>query len=393
MSTHHSRSQQDRVPASLRKLVELSANQTINQYQNISSIELVVRQQPVKARLCSFKEKVDRRPVDPPPIVQLICRDPDDQSYLHDPYFFLYATLATTDGQDLHFMNGTRTTAGSVVQSLHKLKDIDDKDGGFFIFADISVRHEGFFKLKFTLFKIIEQVSHVLFSLHSRLTRKIFFSRLYNRTHVYRLCSAFSDAFQVYSPKTFPGMSESTFLTRCFSDQGVRIRIRKETRTPSNHTKRRRTEEHEYEDNDDRYRSSTASQSDVSHAMSMQNLLRSDSTPTDPQHPPPPPPPLSSTSEYYHRLEPTTTAMYRSSLQLPPIQQSVPRDPHFPASGMLSTSRPIVADHSSLYNSSSSSSSSSNNYASTSNMSDAQRAWSSTASSSNPTTNINNHHQ
>lgn len=147
------------------------------------------------------------------------------QSYLHDPYFFLYATLATTDGQDLHFMNGTRTTAGSVVQSLHKLKDIDDKgmcvippktkehalliivyqDGGFFIFADISVRHEGFFKLKFTLFKIIEQVSHVLFSLHSRLTRKIFFSRLYNRTHVYRLCSAFSDAFQVYSPKSKNG--------------------------------------------------------------------------------------------------------------------------------------------------------------------------------------------
>lgn len=133
--------------------------------------------------------------------------------------------------------------------------------------------------------------------------------------------------------------------------------------------------------------------------MSMQNLLRSDSTPTDPQHPPHPPPPpphppLSSTSEYYHRLEPTTTAMYRSSLQLPPIQQSVPRDPHFPASGMLSTSRPIVADHSSLYNSSSSRrSSSSNNYASNSNMSDAQRAWSSTASSSNPTTNINNHRQ
>ncbi|KAI7876564.1 hypothetical protein K492DRAFT_172389 [Lichtheimia hyalospora FSU 10163] len=346
MSTHHLRSQQDRVPASLR-----------------NSIELVVRQQPVKARLCSFKEKVDRRPVDPPPIVQLICRDPDDQSYLHDPYFFLYATLATTDGQDLHFMNGTRTTAGSVVQSLHKLKDIDDKDGGFFIFADISVRHEGFFKLKFTLFKIIE-------------------------THVYRLCSAFSDAFQVYSPKTFPGMSESTFLTRCFSDQGVRIRIRKETRTPSNHTKRRRTEEQDYEDNEDRYRSSTASQSDVSHAMSMQNLLRSDSTPihnSDPQHPPT----LSSTSEYYRRrFEPTTAAMYRSSLQLPPIQQSVPRDPHFPAGGMLSTSRPIVADHSSLYHSNS------NNHASNSNMNDAQRAWSSLASSSsNPTNNINNHHQ
>lgn len=252
------------------------------------------------------------------------------------------------------------------MQSLHKLKDIDDKDGGFFIFADISVRHEGFFKLKFTLFKIIE-------------------------THVYRLCSVFSDTFQVYSPKTFPGMSESTFLTRCFSDQGVRIRIRKETRTPSNHTKRRRTEEQADEEHDERYRSSSASQSDVSHAMSMQNLLRSDSTPTihdsDSQHPPAP---LvsSSTSEYYHhRFEPTATTLYRSSLQLPPIQQSVPRDSHSTASGMLSTSRPIVADHSSLYNSGST------NYASNSNMSDAQRAWTSSSSPSDPTKNINNRHQ
>ncbi|CAG8537854.1 16914_t:CDS:2, partial [Acaulospora colombiana] len=39
-----------------------------------------------------------------------------------------------------------------------------------------------------------------------------------------------SDVFTVYPPKTFPGMSESTFLSRSFSDQGVRIRIRKEHR-------------------------------------------------------------------------------------------------------------------------------------------------------------------
>jgi hypothetical protein len=63
----------------------------------------MVRQQPVHARLCSFKEKgnrklssipgndlhaifihrslhclklVDRRPIDPPPIVQLVCDSP-----------------------------------------------------------------------------------------------------------------------------------------------------------------------------------------------------------------------------------------------------------------------------------------------------------------------------
>lgn len=51
----------------------------------------------------------------------------DSQSYLYDPYYFLYATLATENGEDLHFSNGTRTTVGSVVQSLHKLKDIDNR--------------------------------------------------------------------------------------------------------------------------------------------------------------------------------------------------------------------------------------------------------------------------
>lgn len=42
--------------------------------------------------------------------------------------------------------------------------------------------------------------------------------------------SVYSNAFQVHSSKTFPGMLESTFLSRSFSDQGVRIRIRKEHR-------------------------------------------------------------------------------------------------------------------------------------------------------------------
>ena len=58
-------------------------------------------------------------------------------SYLQNPYFFLYATLATTTGDDLHFSNNTRTTAGSVVQSLHKLKDVDNR--GMFILIVVFV--------------------------------------------------------------------------------------------------------------------------------------------------------------------------------------------------------------------------------------------------------------
>ncbi|CAO3688345.1 unnamed protein product [Rhizopus stolonifer] len=188
----------------------MAMNQAINflnsQPDYSSPYSLVVRQHPAKARLCSFKEKVDRRPIDPPPIVELLNNSSNDD-FLQNPYFFLYATLTDASGKvDLHYINGNKTTAGAVVQSLHKLKDLDDTDGGFFVFSDISVRLEGIYRLRFTLFGIEGESVH-------------------------RLCSTLSKVFQVYSPKSFPGMSESTFLTRCLSDQGVRIRIRKEPRS------------------------------------------------------------------------------------------------------------------------------------------------------------------
>lgn len=50
-------------------------------------------------------------------------------------------------------------------------------DGGFFIFSDISVRLEGYYRLKFTLYEIEGPL-------------------------VNRLCSIVSDIFQVYSPKS-----------------------------------------------------------------------------------------------------------------------------------------------------------------------------------------------
>ncbi|KAG2205094.1 hypothetical protein INT47_002188 [Mucor saturninus] len=228
---------------------------------------LIVRQQPCKARLCSFKEKVDRRPIDPPPIIQLQSNH-TDHDFLQNPYFFLYATLTDTSGEtDLHFVHGNRTTAGTVVQSLHKLKDVDNTDGGFFIFSDISIRLEGFYRLKFTLYEI-------------------------DGFFVKRMCSIVSNVFQVYSPKSFPGMSESTFLTRSFSDQGVRIRIRKEPRsslsTSSNHKKRRKDkvsdEEEEEEEEEEVSPMSSAHHScsplperkETFSPMSMQNILSND---------------------------------------------------------------------------------------------------------------------
>jgi hypothetical protein len=52
-----------------------------------------------------------------------------------------------------------------------------------------------------------------------------------SRDVVTYLKTVISDRFKVSPPKNFPGMMESTFLSRSFADQGVKLRIRKEPRT------------------------------------------------------------------------------------------------------------------------------------------------------------------
>ena len=42
------------------------------------------------------------------------------------------------------------------------------------------------------------------------------------------LATVFSDVFQVYSAKKFPGVIESTPLSRVFAGQGIKIPIRKD---------------------------------------------------------------------------------------------------------------------------------------------------------------------
>lgn len=96
--------------------------------------------------------------------------------------------------------------AGTLVSSLHRLKDTDNSDGAFFIFGDLSIKLEGSFRLQFNLYEMRDK-------------------------ECFHVQSVQSEAFTVHPSKSFPGMSESTFLTRSFSDQGVRLRLRKEPRT------------------------------------------------------------------------------------------------------------------------------------------------------------------
>ncbi|THH19155.1 hypothetical protein EW146_g1964, partial [Bondarzewia mesenterica] len=218
--------------------------------------DLSVRQQPKQARMCGVG--ADRRPIDPPPIVQLRVIDHNrrthpritagcfdaapaafGQTFLQNPYYFMFASLAKPDDDtELHWMKDgkTRCTTGSVVSSLYHLKDSenDNRDAGFFVFPDLSVRQEGSYRLKLSLFEVVglgfseglhAQASHTfVFAMTWSLT---VFS---NRSNVYHCKSIFSAPFYVYTAKKFPGMEESTPLSCSLADQGIKIRIRKDIR-------------------------------------------------------------------------------------------------------------------------------------------------------------------
>ena len=165
--------------------------------------ELIVRQEPKQARMCGVGSKgmsapnagicidvnltlpsADRRPIDPPPVVQLRVIDHrkgadrsagsageelQANSYLQNPYYFMWASLAKPDDDaELHWLKDGRTgcTTGSVVSSLFHLKDPDNnnEDAGMFIFSDLSVRTEGSYRLKLSLFEVAGYAAYVHFS-------------------------------------------------------------------------------------------------------------------------------------------------------------------------------------------------------------------------------------
>ncbi|ORY84218.1 velvet factor, partial [Protomyces lactucae-debilis] len=101
-----------------------------------------------------------------------------------------------------------RALTGTVLSSLYLLDDpvaSQSFRGAFFVFPDMSVRSEGLYRIHFTVFGIRDESA-------------------------FYLASCRSSNFQVYSAKRFPGMSNSTDLSRAFAEQGLKIRIRKEVR-------------------------------------------------------------------------------------------------------------------------------------------------------------------
>ncbi|KAJ7162155.1 velvet factor-domain-containing protein [Mycena filopes] len=199
--------------------------------------DVTIRQQPLHARISAMKVS-DRRPVDPPIIVQLSVTDRRDvgsrapssrtshrlltrHSHLVNPYYFMYAALVEANNDtEVKYIgdDGRPSTSGSLIASVRVLKDHpnSDDDAAFFIFPNICVRIEGSWRFKLSLFVI-------------------------DGDKVRSCAEVMSAPFFVYLGKSYPGVQVSTPLTRALAAQGVKLRIRKEVRERT--SGRRRDEE------------------------------------------------------------------------------------------------------------------------------------------------------
>ncbi|QDS75032.1 hypothetical protein FKW77_006059 [Venturia effusa] len=181
-------------------------------HQQLQNVHMEISQQPREALVTTDgKEKV-RKPIDPPPIVKLgVSKDIDpNQQFLQSPYLFMTCSLVSNDEQNtpVKHANGKAALSGSLTSSLHRLKDTENIDGAYFVFGDVSCKETGMHRLKFCLYDLHKETKEAHF-----------------------LGTITSDTFNVVQSKDFHGLEESTYLSRAFSDQGVRLRLRKEPRT------------------------------------------------------------------------------------------------------------------------------------------------------------------
>jgi hypothetical protein len=112
----------------------------------------------------------------------------------------------------------TRNLIGSLAVNATKLIDDHGDLGLWFVLQDLSVRTEGSFRLKMSFIDVGDPNNPT--SLNTG-TAPV-------------LATCYSDSFQVYSAKKFPGVIESTPLSKAFAGQGIKIPIRKDAKVLAN---------------------------------------------------------------------------------------------------------------------------------------------------------------
>ncbi|KAK7977624.1 hypothetical protein PG988_005114 [Apiospora saccharicola] len=198
---------------------------------------LNVIQQPDRARACGSgpKSSADRRPVDPPPIVKLNVFEGDtyeqakDITFDYAAEFFVFVSLENARPMAHGRVQTQATSTPPVLTGLpvSACCYLDRPEpAGYFLFPDLSVRHEGFYKLIFRLYEKNKDPQDL--TLGSEKQEPV--SEEAADGFVTHMMEVKSVTFQVYSAKKFPGLGESTSLSRTVAEQGCRVRIRRDVR-------------------------------------------------------------------------------------------------------------------------------------------------------------------
>ncbi|KKA27479.1 hypothetical protein TD95_001990 [Thielaviopsis punctulata] len=202
--------------------------------------KLTILQQPERARACGAgsKSAADRRPVDPPPVVELLIFDitngqEKDITFSYNVNFFLFATLEHARTM-AHGRVQTPAASPPVLTGMpvSGMAYLDRPSvAGYFLFPDLSVRHEGRYRLSFNLYEEIKEAGDADLEPCEKPN-----DVNHNPSFDWRM-EIKSQAFIVYSAKKFPGLTESTLLSRTVADQGCRVRIRRDVRMRRRETK------------------------------------------------------------------------------------------------------------------------------------------------------------
>ncbi|KAK4216244.1 velvet factor-domain-containing protein [Rhypophila decipiens] len=203
---------------------------------------LRVIQQPERARACGSgpKSSADRRPVDPPPVVELRIYEGQtweqaqdkDITFVYGANFFLYATLeharVMAHGRvQTPAANTPPVLTGMPVSGMAYLDR--PLQAGYFLFPDLSVRHEGRYRLTFNLYEETKDDKDKDPDTPDAKPVAPGTSSATGGSFDFRM-EVKSQDFVVYSAKKFPGLSESTSLSRMVAEQGCRVRIRRDVR-------------------------------------------------------------------------------------------------------------------------------------------------------------------
>lgn len=199
-----------------------------------------LRASEIKRESTNETASADRRPVDPPPVVELRIFESDpaddlhktDITFAYNANFFLFATLETARPIAHGRVAGPPTCPVLTGVPVAGVAYLDrPAQAGYFIFPDLSVRHEGRYRLSFHLYEEIKDPKDAdrdapLQNTMQPLPTKPGAPQSYLN---FRL-EVKSIPFTVYSAKKFPGLATSTSLSRIIAEQGCRVRIRRDVR-------------------------------------------------------------------------------------------------------------------------------------------------------------------